>query len=371
MNFDLNEDEEMLKALAERFVSDHYDGAKRQMAVAQQQGFCSKNWAMLGELGLIAAAFRSENGGIGASPPDLALIFEALGKGLAVEPMIESAVLAGGLFEHSADETLLAAWMADLLEGKRRLALAHHERNARQNLAWVDTTAHNKDDGWTLTGAKALVVAGVGADAFIVSARASGTADARDGIALFLVAAGAEGLTLEPYRLSDGTMACALTLAHTPATMLRGGLDVLEDAFARAAITRCAEALGIMELLFATTLDYLRTRKQFGTPLGQFQAIQHRMVRQYANLEQARALLTIATMADPADRPHWLQAIAGARAFISEVSVALGHEAIQLHGGMGVSDELIVGHAHKRLMMLSRYPETAETALDAYAGVVR
>jgi alkylation response protein AidB-like acyl-CoA dehydrogenase len=362
VNFDLSQDEEMLKAVAERFVTDRYDGERRRAALGQPSGFCADNWALLSDLGLIAMAFGEESGGLSASATDLAVVFEALGRGLVVEPLIESVLVAGKIFEAYAAPELKQNWMDDLVSGKRRLALAHRETRSRGNPAWVETQAIHAADGWRLSGTKQMVRAGVGADAVIVSARTSGAFGDGEGIELFLVVTGAPGMSSTAYRVIDGTVACEIALHDVAAEPLGAGLSAITTAEAKANIARCAEAVGIMEMLFATTIDYLRTRTQFGVPLGSFQALQHRMVAQYAVIEQARSLLYLAVMSGG-------DAIAGARAFISEVSVPLGHEMIQLHGGMGVTDELIIGHGHKRLMMLSRYPEDATAALDLYAGI--
>ncbi len=362
MNFDLSQDEEMLKALAERFVADRYDGERRRAALRSATGFCADNWALLGELGLIALAFDEENGGLSASSTDLAVVFEAMGRGLIVEPLIDSVLVAGRIFEGQANAALKQIWMDDLVSGKRRLALAHGEARSRGNPAWVETQASHSANGWRMTGKKHLVRAGIGADAFITSARTNGAAGDADGVNLFLVAADAPGMISSAYRVIDGTVASEIAMHDVSAEPLRGGLPAIINAQTTANIARCAEALGIMEMLFATTIDHLRTRQQFGVPLGSFQALQHRMVAQYAVIEQARSLLYLAVMSGG-------DAIAGARAFISETSITLGHEMMQLHGGMGVTDELIIGHGHKRLIMLSRYPEDASAALDHYVGI--
>lgn len=367
MNFDLNEDEEMLKAVAERFVTDRYDPDRRREYLAEDNGFSTSNWTLMGELGLVAAAFAPESGGLGIGPTGIATIFEALGRGLVVEPLTESVLLAGGLFERLASEPLKSRWMDALVTGQKRLAFAHRETAARDNVAWVET----RFDGSTLRGEKSLVVAGNGADAYVVSARVAGAPGDRDGIELFLVDADAPGLSPHPWRLVDGSLAVSITFNDVPVGALErlgGHLDAIEQAQARATLARSAEALGIMERLFAETLEYLRTRKQFGVPLATFQALQHRMVAQYSMLEQARSLLYLAIMADPADPAAAARTIHGARAFIAEASIALGHEMIQMHGGMGVTDELIIGHGHKRLLMLSRWPESPEHALDRFAG---
>jgi alkylation response protein AidB-like acyl-CoA dehydrogenase len=369
VNFDLSEEDEMLKALAERFVTDRYDQERRRRYQQEDIGFSPENWRLLGELGLIAALFDTAHGGLGIEFPGLASVAEALGKGLVVEPLVENAGVAGGLFAATAPESLKADWLPKLMAGDKRVGLAHRELAARHNLSWVETTVHQNGGGVFLSGAKSLVPAGEGVDAYLVSARTSGQAGDRDGISLFLVDAQAPGLSVQPWRLIDGSVAVALTLDNVSIAeehRLGGGLADIEASLERGEFMHCAEALGIMEKLYADTLDYLRTRNQFGTTLGSFQALQHRMVAQYAALEQARALLNLATMAtEPAARSR---AIQGARAFIAEASVTLGHEMIQMHGGMGVTDELNIGHGHKRLLFLSRWPEDAGAALDRYAA---
>jgi alkylation response protein AidB-like acyl-CoA dehydrogenase len=365
VNFDLSEDEEMLKALAERFVADRYEPEMRRAYQMADTGFSAKNWALLGELGLIAALFDTDHGGLGIGPVGLATIFEALGRGLVVEPLIENVAVAARLFAAVAPDALRPEWIEPLMMGQRRIALAHREQKARRSMAWVETSVRGSGDDVILSGTKSLVPAGVGVDAFIVSARASGDAD---DIGLYLVAAHAPGLTAAPWRLVDGSVGVSLTLDQVAAQPLPGGLAEIETAYRLAALLQSAEALGIMEKLHADTVDYLRTRKQFGVALGNFQALQHRMVAQYAVLEQSRALLNLAMMADPADQAAQARAIDGARAFIAEASITLGHEMIQLHGGMGVTDELIIGHGHKRLLMLSRWPDNADAALDRYAA---
>lgn len=372
MNFDLSEDEAMLKAVAERFVVDRYDIDRRKQYLASASGFCAENWGLLAELGLIGAPFSADGGGLGLDQGGIAIVFEALGRGFVVEPLIESVLVAGGLFEKLASAELRDQWMDALVTGEKRLAFAHSEQRARRNPSWIETVAKRNGTGTILSGSKSLVPSGVGADAFIVSARLSGEAGDRDGVALYLVPADSPGLAVDPYRLVDGSVGCQLTLRNVvvaEANCLGGGLEDIETVQARASIARSAEALGIMEKMFADTLDYLRTRKQFGVALGSFQALQHRMTAQYAVLEQARSLLYLAVMADPADRAAWLHAIDGARAFIADKSIALGHEMIQMHGGMGVTDELIIGQGHKRLLFLSRFPDDAAAALDRYAGI--
>jgi hypothetical protein len=337
----------------------------RRIYLASESGFSSGNWTLLGELGLISALFAESDGGLGIGPVGLATIFEALGRGLVVEPLIDNIAIAATLFAATAADELKNEWIGALAMGNKRVAFAHREQKARRSLSWVETRAVMNGKGPKLTGTKSLVPGGDGVDAYIVSARTSGQAGDRDGIGLFLVQANSEGLTANPWRLVDGSLAVSLSLDAVEASPLGGSMADIEAAFDRGSLLQSAEALGIMEKLFADTLDYLRTRQQFGKALGTFQAIQHRMVAQYAALEQARALLNLAMMAEgPAAR----RAIHGAKAYIADASVTLGHEMIQFHGGMGVTDELVIGHGHKRLLMLSRWPEDATASLDRYAA---
>lgn len=367
MNFDLSEDEEMLKALADRFVTDRYDADSRRAYVAEPLGFSADNWTLLGEIGLIAAPFDEESGGLGLDATGIATVFEALGRGLAVEPLIENVLLAGRLFAATAPEALRGAWLAPLLTGERRIALAHAEERGRPGGLWVETRAEPAEGGFRLSGAKTYVPGGAGAAGFIVSARSGGAPGEAASLALYFVAADAPGLTQESWRMADGSVAVSLVLDGVPAQQLAGDAAAMAEAEVLASLARSAEALGIMERIFAETLEYLRTREQFGARLASFQAIQHRMVAQYAVIEQARALVNLALVED--GRPGFAAAVAGARAFISATSIALGHEMIQFHGGMGVSDELSIGHGHKRLLVLSRWPDDPDAALDRFAGI--
>lgn len=369
VNFDLTEDEQLLKAVAERFVADRYDLMLRRSYLESSEGFSTKNWAVLGELGLIAAPFDPSFGGLGASQTDIALIAETFGRGLVVEPWTESILVAAQLFAASASVTLRKHWIPGIVSGAQRLALAHREPGGRGPMFRIRVNADRASAGWLLNGSKSIVIAGVGADGILISAKVQESDAADDNVRFFLVPAATSGMFITPYRLIDGSVASEITLRNVLVPQdhqLDARMSLLRDIEARAAIARCAEALGIMHMLFDLTAAHLRTRKQFGVHLGSFQALQHRMVAQYAIIEQARALLDLAVMTEPTDPAQWHRAIAGARAFISDASVTLGHEMIQLHGAIGVADELIVGHGHKRLMLLSRYPETAEIALDDY-----
>lgn len=370
LNFNLSEDEELLKALAERFIADHYDYDRRRAYIAEPCGFSAQNWALLGELGLLAAPFSAEDGGMDLDATAIATIFEALGRGLAVEPIIENILVGGRLLAATAPESLRDAWLPGLLDGSRRIALAHHEQGARGGSAWVECTARPDGSRILLNGTKTCVPAGAGVDAYIVSASTASEPDDRDAIGLYLVPADSSGLSCQHWRMTDGSVAVSLAFDNVVVendNVLRGGIQAIEAGEVLASLARSAEMLGIMERMLAETQEYLRTRNQFGTSLGKFQAIQHRMVTQYTVIEQGRALLNLAQVSW--GKPEFARAVAGVRAYLALNAIELGHEMIQFHGGMGVTDELSVGGAHKRLLLLSRWPVDPDTALDCFAEI--
>ena len=358
VNFELTEDEEMLKALVERFVIDHYRQESRST------GFSATNWSTLAELGLIAALFPEDAGGLGVAPTGIATIFEALGRGLTREPLIENIMVAGRLFAAHAPAALRDEWLEGLMTGTRRIALAHQEAGSHGDNGEIETHAAFSEGMHRLSGAKPYCFAGDGADGFVVSARIENAPGQKGSAELFFVRRDACGLVCQPWRLADGIMAASLTLENTPGVLVPGGLAALHDTDVLASLARSAEMLGIMERLFADTLDYLRTRQQFGQPLGTFQAIQHRMVEQHLVVEQGRALLNLAMVSHESEA--FVRHVHGVRAYLAEAALPFGHEMIQFHGGIGITDELALAGGHKRLLVLSRWPEPALATLDRY-----
>ena len=367
MNFELGEDQAMLKALIERFAEDAYDVEKRRSYLREPHGFAAKNWDLLGELGVLSATAPEELGGLGMGRIDLAVIHEALGFALVVEPVLESQIAAGALLHGDTSETLRADWAEPVVAGQKRVALAHAEAQGRGNRARIATKAERDGDAWRLDGTKPFVVAGAGADAFLVSASGASEAGNADGWDLFLVPADADGVRTKIWTMADGSKAVSLELDGVRVgddMRLADGVVRLASVAPLASLARSAEMIGIMERLMADTLDYLRQREQFGQALGSFQALQHRMVDHYAALVQGRALLELALVADD---EGLAEATDGARAFIAQAALELGHDAIQFHGGMGVTDELAIAWGHKRLLVLSRWPDDATAALDRFA----
>ncbi|MFM6852610.1 MAG: acyl-CoA dehydrogenase family protein [Sphingopyxis sp.] len=372
MNFDFTEDEEMLKALVERFAEDHYDLDRRRGYVASPFGFSPATWASLGELGLISAPFSADDGGFGLDATSVAIMFEAFGNGMMVEPLAENILLAGRLFARIAHGPLRDEWLADIVSGARRIAFALAETGGRNGHLWVATQAADAGDSASisLSGAKSCVPSGAGVDGYIISARTAGSPADADGLAFYFVEAGAPGVQATAWRMADGSAAASLVLdgASVPAThRLNGTLADVDAVAVLASFARSAESLGIMQRMMDETLSYLRTREQFGAPLGSFQTIQHRMAAQYAAIEQARALINLAIVST--NDADFARAVAGARAFIAPAAITLGHEMIQFHGGMGITDELAIGHGHKRLMVYSRWPEDPDAALDRFADL--
>lgn len=355
MNFDLSDEGRMLQDGLRRYLTDAYTPAARRDAVTA--GFSPDIWDGLAEMGVIGALFSEAQGGFGGTGFDMALVFEELGRVGAVDPLIDTAVLAGGLLAAVGRDDLLET----LIAGEMHAALAHSEPGSRYDLARVTTTATADGDGWVLSGRKAVVVNAPKADAIIVSARTSGAPGDRDGISLFLV--DPSNLSLAPYPLVGGGLASEIALdgVKVPADAVLGdvgqGHAMLLQVQARATLAICAEALGLMEAIRLLTTDYLKTRKQFGQPIGKFQVLQHRMADVLIEIEQARsAVINLAGNIDTEDRDLHVHA---AKNLIGEVAKLVVEESIQMHGGIGVTEEYDLGHLVKRLTMVDhRFGDT-------------
>lgn len=370
MNFDLTEEQAMLKSLTERFVLDRYDVDDRRRYLGESAGFSLDNWSLLAELGILSAALPEAAGGLDLDLTSIAVISEALGHGMVVEPVVECAFYAAPLLLTGGSPAVVEAWGEALASGQKRVALAHLEKGSRGGSTWIETSVSRNGSGLILNGSKPFVAAGHDADGYVVSARSEGQSGDEEGWALYFIPADSPGLSRTSWRRADGATSASLTFDNVSVpteNALSGGVQLMRAAELRFSLARTAEAIGIMERLFAETLEYVRQRKQFGTPIGKFQAVQHRLAHQYAEIEQARALMELAIVSEGSE--SFAAAVDGARAFVASASLTLGHEAIQLHGGMGVTDELAIGHGHKRLLVISRWPDNADAALDRYAGV--
>jgi pimeloyl-CoA dehydrogenase small subunit len=361
MDFDLNDEQRQLKDSVERLLADtHGDLARRMAYMKEPKGYSAAVWQQYADLGLLGVPFAEEHGGLGQGPTETMIIAEALGKALAIEPYVATVVLGGAALRHSGNAAMLSELVPAIVEGKLTLALAHQERQARYDLADTATTARaDGKGGYTLEGEKCVVLHGDSADKLIVSARAQGGRTDATGVGLFLVDAKASGVTRRGYPTQDGMRAADITLSAVkvgPEAVLAGpdkGLAVLNRVVDEAIAALSAEAVGAMAALHELTVDYLKTRKQFGVPIGSFQVLQHRAVDMFTALEQARSMAYYATMmaAEP-DARERRKAIAATKVQIGRSAKFVGQEAVQLHGGIGMTMEYKAGHYFKRLTMI-------------------
>jgi pimeloyl-CoA dehydrogenase small subunit len=361
MDFDLNDEQRQLKDSLERLLGDAYgDLAQRQGYMKEPKGYSARLWQQYAELGLLAVPFAEEHGGLGQGLTETMIVAEAFGRALAVDPYLPTIIMSGGALRHAGNAALLQELVPAIAEGKLTLALAHQERQARYDIADVATTARaDGKGGFTLEGEKCVVLAGHGADKLIVTARASGGRTEKGGIGLFLVDAKANGVTRRGYATQDGMRAADVTLSAVrvpPEGVVAGpdrGLAVLDRVVDETIAALSAEAVGAMAALHELTVEYLKTRKQFGVPIGSFQVLQHKAVDMFTALEQAKSMAYYATMmaAEP-DAKERRKAIAAAKVQIGRSARFVGETAIQLHGGIGMTMEYKAGHYFKRLTMI-------------------
>jgi len=376
MDFDFTEEQRLLDETVRRLVKDEYDLAKRKAYIAEPEGFSRKLWQRYADLGLLGLPFAEAEGGFGGSAVETMIVMESFGRGLVVEPYLASVVLGGGFVTLAGSAAQKKAILPALAGGKLLLAFAHGERQSRYTLSDVETTAKKDGGSYLLNGKKGVTLHGDSADRLIVSARSGGASRERKGLSLFLVDAKTKGVSRRGYPTVDGLRAAEITLdqVRVEGDALLGPLGeaypVIEHAIDRALAALAAEAVGIMETLNATTLEYLKTRKQFGVPIGSFQALQHRMADMVVEYEQARSMATLAALsADLADAHERRRVISAAKVQIGKSGRFVGQQAIQLHGGIGMTDEYSAGHYFKRLTMIDQTFGDADHHLDRFAEV--
>jgi pimeloyl-CoA dehydrogenase small subunit len=370
MDFDLSDDQRQIKDSVDRFLADAYADTKKKAAAQKETGGYSKvNWAKYAELGLTAIPFSEDHGGLGAGLVETMLVMDAIGRNSAIDPYLSTIVLGGGILRHGASDQQKATLIPEVIAGTRTLALAHQERTSRYNLADIQTRASaDGNGGYSLDGEKMVVLGGDSADTLIVTARMAGNRTDRSGVGLFLVAGNAAGVTRTSYPTQDGFRASDVTLRDVkvgPEAVLQGtrgdGLSVLERVIDEGIAALSAEAVGAMAALHDLTVDYLKTRKQFGVAIGTFQVLQHRSVDMFTALEQARSMAFYGTMmAGDSNATERNKAMAATKVQIGKSSRYVGQEAIQLHGGIGMTMEYKAGHYFKRLTMIElAYGDTA------------
>lgn len=364
MDFELNEEQRLLQDSVERMLAAAYDNGKRQRYAGEPAGFNRKLWSDYAALGLLGLPFEEKHGGIGGGAVETMIVMECFGRTLAIEPYLATVILGGGLVRLGGGDAMRSKILPKIASGEILLAFAHAERQSRYDLTDVAMTARQDGADFVLDGEKSLVLNGDSADRLIVSARLSGSRRDSAGLGLFLVDAAAEGVTLRGYPSIDGRRAAEIGFSgvRVPPDAVIGApgnsLGLIELVADQAIAALCAEAVGAMDVLHKSTVEYLKTRKQFGASIGSFQVLQHRAADMLIALEQARSLAMFAAMMandpDPAARR---QAISAAKVQIGRSGRFIGQQAIQLHGGIGMTMEYPAGHYFRRL-----------TAIDSQFG---
>ncbi len=374
MDFSLSEEQQLLKDSVDRFVREEYELEVRRQLVDSESGFSPDHWRRMAELGWLGVAFPEEYGGIDGGPVETMVIMEAFGSGLVVEPYLANVVLGGSAVVFAGSASQKTEILPKLAGGELMLALAYAEPQARFDLHDVEVEARKDGDGYRLSGHKAVVLNAASADKLIVSARTAGGSRDEKGISLFLVDNGTAGLERRDYPTVDGLRASEVMLegVQVGADALLGpvdeGLEILERVAEHGIVALAAEAVGAMQVLLDTTNEYLKTRVQFGQPIGKFQVLQHRMVDMFMNVEEARSMAYMATMkVDDEDPTERARAVAAVKVQIGKSGRFVGQQSVQLHGGMGMTDELSVGHYFKRLTMIDTMLGNQDHHLKRYS----
>ncbi len=375
MDFSITDEQSMLADSVTRYIDNDYSFDKRMKTAESDASFSSEVWQNFVELGWTAMLFSEADGGFDGGPTELMLMMEQFGRGLVVEPFLANIVLAGGVLKRSASDAQKARWLAGIIDGSKQAALALCEPQARFNIADVATTARQDGGNWVISGAKSLVLNGDSADLLVVPARTSGDRQDENGITLFVIDAHADGVKRQAYKTVDAQGAAEITLADVVAAAdavlgeTDAGFAALQDAVRDATLAVSAEAVGIMRTMHDKTVDYSKQRVQFGVPIGSFQALQHRMVDTLMACELTRSVLLRAVMLLEDDSPDADTAISELKYMIGTAGRKVGQEAVQIHGGMGVTWELDIAHYFKRLTAIEILFGNADYHLDRVAGI--
>ena len=367
MDFDLSEEQRLLKDSVDGLLAGAYDFDQRKKYAKENGGWSKSVWGKLAEQGLLGLPFSEDNGGFGAGGVETMIVMEALGRALVLEPYLPTVILGGGFIRHGGSAAQKTAHLPGIIDGSKTFAFAQLEKSSRYDLADVATTAKKKGDGWVIDGEKFVVLNGGSADMLIVTARTKGGQRDTSGIGVFLVPADAKGVSRKSYPTQDGLHAADITFTSVEvgADAVIGdpdnGLPLIERVVDDARIALCAEAVGAMDESLKSTVEYIKTRKQFGVPIGSFQVLQHRAADMFVCLEQARSMAMFATMAgDFTDAKERANAVAAAKVQIGKSLKFVGEQSIQLHGGIGMTMETKIGHFFKRLTMIeSTFGDTA------------
>lgn len=377
MDFDLTDDQRLLTDSVTRLLSDSYSFEQRKALLKTEQGWSPPLWEKYAELGLPGLPIPEEYGGFGGGAVDVMLLMQSFGRHLVLEPYLATVVLGGTAIRLAGNEAQKGEVLPEVAAGSMRLAFAHYERQARYDITDILTTAKPSGDGFVLEGAKSVVLHGATADRLVVSARTAGARDDAEGISLFLVDANAPGLARRGYRLRDGTEAAELSLSdvRVPRDALLGikddGLPVVQRVVEAGIAATAAEVIGCMETMQAMTLDYLKTRVQFGKPIGDNQALQHRAAEMLVAMEQGRSMAMLATMSlEEEDAAERARAISMAKVGVGQAGRFVSQNAVQLHGGIGMTEEYAVGHFFRRVMVIEHLFGDTAAHLDRLADQV-
>jgi len=359
MDFSFTDEQTLLEDSVAKYMRNDYSFEARQKLVKSELGFSADNWSTFAELGWLGVAFSEADGGFGGGAIEAMLMGEKFGKALMVEPYLATVVLAGGAIKHGGNEDQKAKLLPGIIDGSTQAALAYAEPQGRFNLSDLTTRATKDGDGYVIDGYKAVVLNGPAADLLVVSARTSGEQRDTDGISVFVIDATASGVSRRDYPTVDGLRASEITFegVKVSADALLGevgqGLAIVEQAIDDGIMAVGAEAVGAMEVLYKDTVEYCKTREQFGQAIGKFQVLQHRMVDMFMEHEQSKSLMYMAAMRmDEGYGPAAQKAVSAFKVQVGKSGRFVGQNAVQLHGGMGMTDELNVGHYFKRLTII-------------------
>ena len=373
MFIEYSEEQTMLHDSADKYLRENYSFENRQATVKKSRGFSAEQWQMFADLGWLAMTFEEEAGGFGGGALETMILCEQFGKYLVLEPYLESVVLVGGLIAVGAQPAIKEHYLSGLMAGELQGALAYLEEGNVANPHYVETKAEATGDGYVLNGSKAVVLNGPEADMFLVSARVGDSSiDAKEGISLFVVDKNNQGLHCNNYKTYDGRSACELQLDNVAvdADALVGEIGnastMAAPIFSRAIVAVCAEAVGAMDALLEATVDYTKQRKQFGQSISSFQVLRHRMVDMYMEIELTRSLLMATAWKLDNGAEDAEQCVAALKAKVGKAGRYVSHNAIQLHGGIGTTDEFSVGHYFKRLAAIGVMFGSRDSHLSRY-----
>ena len=375
MNFELSDEQKMIQQSVERFVQENYDLTNRVKISSEDPGYSKEYWGSMADLGWLGLAFDEEDGGFGGNQIDTLVLMEQFGKGLVLEPFLANIVLGGGIIKRAASPAIKESIIPSLMEGKLQITLAYAEEQSRFDIEDVATAAREEDGGFIINGKKSMVLNAESADKIIVVTRTSGSQVDENGISLFIVDASSEGVERQNFPTVDGLRASEITFEDVKVSSeaLVGekdkGFKILQAVVNDAILALSAEAVGAMEVLYKDTVEYTQQREQFDHALSDFQVLQHRMVDMFMEYEQCKSLLFRATLETVEDPDLAQRTVHALKHLIGKSGIFVGESAVQLHGGMGVTEELRIGHFFKRLLVIDSQFGNADFHLDKFTNL--